>query len=34
MITKNIPVAGFGKFTILKDPTGAVIAMWQEPGKM
>ena len=29
MIMENIPVAAYGKFTILKDPTGAVIAMWQ-----
>jgi len=34
MIMENIPVAEYGKFTILKDPTGAVIAMWQNTGKM
>lgn len=34
MIMENIPVADYGKFTILKDPTGAVIAMWQPTGKM
>ena len=34
MIMENIPVADFGKFTIFKDPTGAVIAMWQGTGKM
>lgn len=28
-IMENIPVADYGKFTIFKDPTGAVIAMWQ-----
>ena len=34
MIMENVPVADYGKFTILKDPTGAVIAMWQATGKM
>lgn len=34
MIMENIPVADYGKFTIFKDPTGAVIAMWQGSGKM
>ena len=34
MIMENIPVAGYGKFTIFKDPTGAVIAMWQADGKI
>ena len=34
MIMENIPVADFGRFTILKDPTGAVIAMWQATGTM
>jgi predicted enzyme related to lactoylglutathione lyase len=32
MIMENIPVANYGKFTIFKDPTGAVIAMWQGTG--
>jgi hypothetical protein len=34
MIMENIPVADYGRFTILKDPTGAVIAMWQATGRM
>jgi len=34
MIMENIRVADYGKFTILRDPTGAVIAMWQGTGKM
>jgi predicted enzyme related to lactoylglutathione lyase len=34
MIMENVPVANYGKFTIFKDPTGAVIAMWQDSGKM
>ena len=33
MIMENIPVANYGKFTIFKDPTGAVIAMWQGLGQ-
>jgi predicted enzyme related to lactoylglutathione lyase len=33
MIMENIPVADYGKFTIFKDPTGAVIAMWQSISK-
>jgi predicted enzyme related to lactoylglutathione lyase len=34
MIMENIPVQDFGKFTIFKDPTGAVLAMWQSLKKM
>jgi predicted enzyme related to lactoylglutathione lyase len=34
MIMENVPVAEYGKFSIFKDPTGAVIAMWQGTGKM
>ncbi len=34
MIMESIPVANYGKFTIFKDPTGAVIAMWEDGGKM
>jgi predicted enzyme related to lactoylglutathione lyase len=33
MIMENIPVADYGKFSIFKDPTGAVIAMWQGTGQ-
>jgi predicted enzyme related to lactoylglutathione lyase len=33
MLMENIPVADAGKFTVFKDPTGAVIAMWQPIGK-
>jgi hypothetical protein len=29
----NIPVAKHGKFTIFKDPTGAILAMWQTAAK-
>jgi predicted enzyme related to lactoylglutathione lyase len=32
MIMENIPVANYGRFSIFKDPTGAVIAMWQDGG--
>lgn len=34
LTTHDIPVADLGKFTIFKDPTGAVIAMWQQLRKM
>jgi len=34
MIMENVPVADYGQFTIFKDPTGAVIAMWQGTGQM
>ena len=33
MIMENIPVADYGRFAIFKDPTGAVIAMWQSNAK-
>ena len=34
MIMENIPVQDYGRFTIFKDPTGALIAMWQNERKM
>ncbi len=33
MIMENIPVQDFGRFTIFKDPTGALIAMWEATPK-
>jgi predicted enzyme related to lactoylglutathione lyase len=33
MIMENNPVPGYGKFTIFKDPMGALIAMWEPAEK-
>ena len=33
LIMDVTPVADFGRFSIFKDPTGAVLAMWQGTGK-
>ncbi len=27
---ENVPVPGFGRFTIVTDPTGAEIALWEQ----
>ncbi|MEO5764854.1 MAG: VOC family protein [Casimicrobiaceae bacterium] len=34
LIMDVTPVMDFGKFSIVKDPTGAVIAMWQSTRKV
>jgi uncharacterized protein len=34
LIMDVTPVADYGKFSIFKDPTGAVLAMWQSIRKM
>ena len=34
LIKDVTPVADYGRFSIIKDPTGAVLAMWQPTGKM
>ncbi len=34
IIQENVPVADMGKFSIITDPTGAMLGLWQTAKKM